>query len=56
MSEFTVTMGKAEGISEEEQRRRIHQAYSILLDAARRAGERQDTEKDQQQGGVANDR
>ena len=34
MAEFTVTMYQAEGISEAERRRRMHQVYQILLDAA----------------------
>jgi hypothetical protein len=33
--EFTVTMVRAAGITEEERRHRLHQAYTILLQAAR---------------------
>jgi hypothetical protein len=36
MDQFTVVMVRSPGISEEECRRRLHQAYTLLLDTARR--------------------
>ena len=36
MSEFTITMCLAPGVSEAERRRRLHQAYSIILEAVRK--------------------
>jgi hypothetical protein len=38
MTEYQIEMHRAPGISDEERRRRLHRAYQILLDAARRAG------------------
>ena len=40
MREFITDMQRARGISEEERRRRMHQAYQILRDADRSAKQR----------------
>lgn len=49
MSEFRIKMRRAPGISEDERRRRMHKAYSILLEAARRkrAADRDEATKQQ---------
>ena len=47
MAEFNVTMCRAEGITEAERRRRMHQAYQILLNAAaRKAANREKPSRD----------
>ncbi len=54
MIEFKVTMQQAPGISDEERRRRLHQAYEILFSAARRTRERKAT-KEVTKGASADD-
>ncbi len=55
MAGFRVTMHKAPGISGNERRTRLHRAYSILLDSARKARDRRAAEKAEREGSDADD-